>query len=150
MTVSFLFISSWINLKVGYRRAILLSFLFVALFTVLMGFSRSYAELALLCFVVGIGSGIYIPAVYPLLTSVFEQRHWGKVISFNETGAALSSPMVPLLTALALGYLEWRSLFFILAGLSVGDPPDCVDSPNRPPEDGPSPGAHPYARRYSG
>jgi NNP family nitrate/nitrite transporter-like MFS transporter len=115
MTISYLLVSNWLNLRVGYKRAILLSLLFMVLFTWLMGYARSYRELAVLCFIVGLGSGVYIPAVYPILTSVFAQHHWGKMISFHETGPAIASPLVPLLTAFALGHIEWRSLFLILS-----------------------------------
>ncbi|MCL2670250.1 MAG: MFS transporter, partial [Syntrophaceae bacterium] len=102
MTVSFLFISSWLNQRLGYKRAILLSLLFMTLFIFLTGYVRSYDELAALCFIVGLGSGVYIPAVIPILTSAFAQRHWGKVISFHETGAcgrqSLNSSFDRLLT----------------------------------------------------
>jgi NNP family nitrate/nitrite transporter-like MFS transporter len=115
MTVSYFFVSSWLNFRVGYKQAILLSLLFMVLFIFLMGYTRSYSQLAVLCFIVGLGSGVYVPAVIPILTSVFSQHHWGKVISFHETGAAIASPLTPLLTAYALGHIEWRSLFFILS-----------------------------------
>jgi MFS family permease len=115
MTVSYLFVSNWLNLRLGYKRAILLSLLFMVLFIFLMGYIRSYGELAALCFIVGLGSGVYIPAVYPILTTVFAQRHWGKVISFHETGAAVASPLIPLLTTFSLGRIAWRALFFILS-----------------------------------
>ena len=115
MTISYLLVSHWLNFRVGYKRAILLSLLFMVLFIFLMGYTRSYGELAVLCFIVGLGSGVYVPAVIPILTSVFSQHHWGKVISFHETGAAVASPLTPLLTAFALRHIEWRSLFFILS-----------------------------------
>jgi MFS family permease len=113
MTLSYLFVSGWLNFRVGYKRAILLSLLFMALFIFLTRYTQSYGELAALCFVVGLGSGVYLPNVIPILTSVFEPRHWGKAISFHETGAAASALTIPLLTVFFLKYIEWRSLFIV-------------------------------------
>jgi MFS transporter, NNP family, nitrate/nitrite transporter len=115
MIICYLFISSWLTFRVGYKRAILLSLLFMSVFIFLMGYMRSYDELALLLFVVGLGSGLYIPNVIPIFTSVFDQRNWGRAISFHETGPTASTLTIPLLTVILLKYIEWRSLFIVLS-----------------------------------
>jgi MFS transporter, NNP family, nitrate/nitrite transporter len=117
MTISYLFISGWLTFRVGYKRAILLSLLFMAVFIFLTGYTRSYDELAVLCFVVGLGSGVYMPNVIPILTSAFEPRHWGKVLTFHDTAATAAALTIPLLTVFLLKHIEWRSLFIVMSSV---------------------------------
>jgi NNP family nitrate/nitrite transporter-like MFS transporter len=116
MTISYLVISGPLAHRLGYKRAITASLLFMTLFIFLTSCTRTYGAFAALCFIVGLGSGVYIPGVIPIITSAFQPKDWGKAIAFHETGAAASILTIPVLTVFFLSYVEWRSLFVILSG----------------------------------
>ena len=50
----------------------------IVLFIFLMGYTRSHGELAVLCFIVGLGSGVYVPAIIPILTIGHRTASLGK------------------------------------------------------------------------
>ena len=108
-----------LSLRVGYKRLISASFLLCAVSLVGLFYARSYAAFACVLFIYGIGGGFYLPCAIPILTAVFDREHWGKAIAVHETAAGFCILSIPLLVAMALGVMEWRSIFLVVAGLFV-------------------------------
>lgn len=108
-----------IALKIGYKRSILISFWFLAAMLALFSRTSGYAGMSLVLFFIGIASGLYLPCAIPIVTAAFERKHWGKAIGFHETAAGFSFLSVPLLIALLLGWVAWRSIFVLMAAAIV-------------------------------
>ena len=109
----------FISLRVGYKKLILFCFVALAVCFSLLSLVRTYHMFMIMSFFLGLGSGLYIPCSTPLLTAVFDREQWGKAISFHETAAGCAIMSVPFLTAFALNYINWYSIFLIIGVLSL-------------------------------
>ena len=108
-------LSGFFSVKVGFKKLIIISFLLAAGASLGIFYAKSYLILAVLLFVLGLSGGFYLPCAVPMITSIFEPAHWGKAISFHETAAGFSLLSIPFIVAYVLGFLQWRSLFIMLA-----------------------------------
>ena len=113
-TISLL-LSGFLSPRIGYKRSIVLGFTIVITAVFCLKYARSYPSFAVTILFVGLGAGIYLPSVMPLLTAIFARDNWGKAIAFHETAASFSILSIPLLTAVALRFFQWRALFTILS-----------------------------------
>ena len=77
----------FLALRFGYKKLILYCFLILSFGFGALGFVRSYHLFLGMSFLLGLGSGLYIPCGIPLLTSVIPMDHWGKTIAIHETAA---------------------------------------------------------------
>jgi NNP family nitrate/nitrite transporter-like MFS transporter len=102
-------------LRIGYKKSILLSFIILVLCYSALGLATSYRLFMTIMFFMGISSGFYLPCAIPLITAAFPRAHWGKAISVHETAAGFSILSLPFLTVLALRFIQWRTIFWVLA-----------------------------------
>jgi MFS family permease len=110
------FLSGFLSYRIGQKRLILSGFVILATALVSLRYVALYPSFAVASFFIGIGSGVYLPCAIPLLTSIFSPGVRGKAIAFHQTAGSLSILTIPLLTALALRFFHWRTLFLILGG----------------------------------
>ena len=110
-----LLLSGALSPRIGYKRTIALGFLILMMSLFFLRYATTYTSLAVAFLFIGLGAGIYLPSAIPLITEVFDREHWGKAIAFHETGASFSVFSIPLLTAIALRFLNWRNIFFVLS-----------------------------------
>jgi NNP family nitrate/nitrite transporter-like MFS transporter len=106
-----------LSLRFGYKRLIAWGFCLTAGALVALSTAQTYASFAGFLFLFGMGGGFYLPCAVPILTTVFERRHWGKAIAIHETAAGFCLLSVPFLVAVALEVMQWRRIFLIPAGL---------------------------------
>jgi len=110
-----LLLSGFLSPRIGYKRSIVLGFTILMTAVFCLQYATTYPSFAIVTLFVGLGAGIYLPSVMPLLTAIFARDNWGKAIGFHETAASFSILSVPLLTTVALHFFHWRALFFILS-----------------------------------
>ena len=110
-----LLLSGVLSPRIGYKRSIALGLLILMTSLFFLRYATTYTSLAVASLFIGLGAGIYLPCAIPLITAVFGRNHWGKAIAFHETAASFSVFSIPLLTAIALRFLNWRTIFFILS-----------------------------------
>ena len=110
-----LLLSGFLSPRIGYKRSIVLGFTILITAVFCLKYARSYPSFAVATLFIGLGAGIYLPSVMPLLTAIFARDNWGKAIAFHETAASFSILSIPLLTAVALSFFQWRALFTILS-----------------------------------
>lgn len=113
------FYAGFLSLKIGYKRSILFSFLFMALIFVILRFSPTYFLFAVTLFFLGLGGGIYLPCGIPLLTAIFKKDNWGRAISFHETAAGFSFLTVPVIIIWAISFANWKSIFLVMSGACI-------------------------------
>ncbi len=105
--------------RIGYKRSILIGYVALAGALACPWFARDYTVLLGIFFLVGAGSGLYLPSAIPLITRIFDTRHWGKALAFHDTAASISILAIPFLTTLTLYFLDWRGFFLILGGFCL-------------------------------
>lgn len=132
-----LLLSGVLSPRIGYKRSIALGLLILMTSLFFLRYTTTYASLAVASLFIGLGAGIYLPSAIPLITAVFGREHWGKAIAFHETAASFSVFSIPLLTAIALRFLNWRAIFFILsAACLIVCTFFCIFSPDPSPQKG--------------
>ncbi|TET91415.1 MAG: MFS transporter, partial [Desulfobacteraceae bacterium] len=132
-----LLLSGVLSPRIGYKRSIALGLLILMTSLFFLRYSTTYASLAVASLFIGLGAGIYLPSAIPLITAVFGREHWGKAIAFHETAASFSVFSIPLLTAIALRFLNWKAIFFIIsAACLVVCTFFCIFSPDPSPQKG--------------
>ncbi len=109
-----LLLTALVAARIGYKKCIALGFLISAVSLFSLKCVATFTSLALAAFFLGLGAGFYIPSAIPLLTEIFEPKNWGKAISLHDTGATFSVLSIPVLTAIAVRFLHWRTLLVIL------------------------------------
>jgi NNP family nitrate/nitrite transporter-like MFS transporter len=82
-----------------------------------------FSVLYLFSLVIGLATGIYLPAVIPLITGYYEEKVWGKSIAIHDSAASIGVFGVPIIALFLLNFFEWRGIFtifgvvFVLAAL---------------------------------
>ncbi|NIS69818.1 MAG: MFS transporter [Proteobacteria bacterium] len=110
-----LVLAGFLSPRFGHKRIVVAGFLVVSIAYLFMRDAQSYWSLALSVLLIGVGSGIYIPSIIPIITAIFHPQRWGKAIAFHDTGASFNIFAVPILVALSLRFFHWRTLFLILS-----------------------------------
>lgn len=110
------FYAGFLSLKIGYKRSILLSFYGMTIIFIFLWFATSYMLFAVIAFLLGLASGIYLPCGIPLITAVFSRESWGKAISVHETAAGFSLLTVPFIVTFIISIMSWKSVFIIMSG----------------------------------
>jgi MFS transporter, NNP family, nitrate/nitrite transporter len=117
--------SGFISGVFGYKKTIILSLIVTAVTFFCILFFKIFSALYIFCFILGIASGVYLPAAIPLITNYYEQKNWSKAIAIHDSAASIGVFVVPLIAVFLLQFLEWRSVFsvlgiiFIIAALPV-------------------------------
>jgi MFS family permease len=116
---STLVLSGFLSPRLGYKRTIAAGFLILSIAHFFVRQAESYWSLALSLLLIGVGTGIYIPSIMPIITATFDRQKWGRVIAIHDTAAAFSFFAAPVLVAISLRYLYWRTLFPVLGVLCL-------------------------------
>jgi NNP family nitrate/nitrite transporter-like MFS transporter len=107
-------LSGFYSGRVGFKKAILLSFAISACTSFCVPFVKAFSAFYLVVFLNGFSAGIYMPAIMPLLREHFVERNWGKAISMYDSAASISIFSVPFIVLFLLHYFRWRGIFGIL------------------------------------
>lgn len=105
--------------KVGYKRSILCGFLCSSSALLMIPYTYSYHGLVLLLLLIGLGCGVYLPSILPMITATFPKEHWGKAIGIHDSAASLSILFIPLYVAIGLRVFPWRTLFLFIGIASI-------------------------------
>jgi MFS transporter, NNP family, nitrate/nitrite transporter len=123
--------------RIGYKRLILIQFVFMAAVLACPWFAGEYRVLVGIFFLVGAGGGLYLPSAIPLLTRIYEVRRWGRVLALHDTAASISIMAIPFLATLILHLMNWRGFFLVLSiSCVLAATLFSVVVPDAPPEPG--------------
>jgi MFS family permease len=114
-----LFLSGLFSGHFGYRRTVSISLFISALTFFAIPFSRSFSHLIILATVIGLTTGIYLPAIIPMMTHYYDENKWGKVIASHDSAASMSIFATPFVAVFLLSFVPWRGIFFIFGGLFI-------------------------------
>ena len=112
------FIASWL----GHRTTIFLATLMVSSATAFIAVTPSLLLMRVGLIVVGIGAGLYSPSGVATASSLVDSRDEGKILSIHELGPNFGLIAAPLVVAVLLPRLEWRSCLLLISvlGFLVG------------------------------
>jgi NNP family nitrate/nitrite transporter-like MFS transporter len=112
------FIASWL----GHRSTIFLSVFVVTSATAFIASASSLLLIHVGLIFVGVGAGLYPPSGIATVTSLVNAKDEGKVLSIHEAAPNLGFILAPLIVALLLPRLTWRTclLLISLLGLLIG------------------------------
>jgi predicted MFS family arabinose efflux permease len=111
---SSMFLSGLFSGAFGYKRSIVLLLIIAAFAFLLVPFAKVFTVLYGLSFVIGMATGMYIPAVIPLITHYFEEKIWGKTIAIHDSAASIAVFGAPIIAIFLLQFFGWRSIFSVL------------------------------------
>lgn len=120
--VSMNLFSGFIASRLGHRSTIFLAIILVSSATVFVAVSSLLPLMRVALIVVGLGAGLYPPSGIATVSSLVDSGDEGKVLSIHEFGPNLGFVAAPLIVALFLPRLQWRSclLFISALGLLIG------------------------------
>lgn len=103
----------------GYKRSIILSLVISTCVLFSIPFVKLFSYLSISAFIIGFSTGIYLPAIIPLITNYFDEKIWGKTIAIHDTAASVSIFSMPFIVLFFLKFLEWREIFYIFGGVFI-------------------------------
>jgi MFS transporter, NNP family, nitrate/nitrite transporter len=109
------FFSGFYARILGPRKTVCTSLLALGVALLAMSQVRTFDLFYVVGFVLGLATGMYLPAVIPLLTESYDQAHWGKVIAIHDSASSLGLFATPFIAIFALLFLPWRGMFILIA-----------------------------------
>jgi len=114
-----IFFSGLLSGTFGYRKSIIVSLLVTALMFFLIPVVKVFAALYAFAFIIGMATGIYIPAVIPLITSYYDEKIWSKTIAIHDSAASLGVFAAPLVAIFLLRFFQWRGVLGVMGFVFV-------------------------------
>ena len=114
--------SGFISAKVSHRGAIIISIFAASTGVFLASRSQTLELLKLGLVLTGAGGGMYAPSGLATITTLADQRHWGKAFSVHEIGPVMGFVSAPFIAEIGLALGTWRTAFLLMsvAGWIVG------------------------------
>ena len=97
----------------GFKKMVAVGFVGIGLVMIGVQWAESYIGFQILFFLLGVAGGTYLPCIFPIMTTTYEDRHWGKVIGIHESAASFSIFSIPILVAFGLKSLSWKEILFV-------------------------------------
>lgn len=106
----------------GYKKTVAAGFVGMGLVLIGLQWAETYLAFQVLFFLLGVAGGTYLPCIFPIMTTTYEDRHWGKVIGVHESAASGSIFSIPILVAFGLNWLSWREILLFHGIVSLALP----------------------------
>ena len=101
--------------RFGYKKSIALSLIMSSFVLFLTSFVKIFSAFYICSFILGFATGIYLPAVIPLITEYFIENNRGKSIVIHDSAASISIFSTPFIILFVLQYYTWRGVFDVFA-----------------------------------
>ena len=99
----------------GPRKSVCAALLTLGLSLLAISQVRTFDLFYLFSLTLGLGAGMYLPAMIPILTEYYDQRDWGKVIAIHDSGSPLGLFATPFIVIVVLLFLPWRGMLIFIA-----------------------------------
>lgn len=111
-----LLFSGFISSRLQHRKTIILSSFAVGGALVFVGLTRHLWGIRIGLILMGLAAGFYLPSGISTLTTLVNQRHWGKAIAMHELAPNLGFVAAPILAEVLLVWCSWQ-VILVLIGL---------------------------------
>lgn len=113
------FLSGLLSGMIGYKKSITISLLVTALMFFMIPLVKVFTLLYVFAFIIGMATGVYIPAVIPLITSYYEEKIWSKTIAIHDSAASIGVFAAPMIALFLLRFFQWRGVLGIMGFVFV-------------------------------
>lgn len=103
----------------GYKRTVAFGFLGIGLVLVSLQWVEHYPAFHVLFFLLGLATGTYLPAILPIITEMYDPQRWGTAIGIHDSAASVAILSAPMLIALGLQFLPWKTILLLLGIVSL-------------------------------
>jgi len=103
----------------GYKRTVAFGFLGIGLVLVSLQWVEHYPAFHVLFFLLGLTTGTYLPAILPIITEMYDPQRWGMTIGIHDSAASVAILSAPMLIALGLQFLPWKTILLLLGIVSL-------------------------------
>lgn len=104
--------------QIGCTKTVLIGSAAMALSFIGVAFSPSYSVLALMTFILGVSSGIYVTAGYTLAVIIGSRERATTATAVFEVFGIFASILSPIIVTIFVIYLSWQ-LLFVMCGLML-------------------------------
>ncbi|MCX7856821.1 MAG: MFS transporter [Deltaproteobacteria bacterium] len=109
-----LFLMGIFSNTLGHKRSIIFSFICNAFFLLVLSQNKVFLLFYPFLFALGFTAGTYLPSAISIITKVYSEKLWGKVIPIHDSGASASILLAPFIAYQLLKYVSWRGVFLLL------------------------------------
>ncbi|MCB2225659.1 MAG: MFS transporter [Desulfarculaceae bacterium] len=113
------FCSGLVSQRLTHRGTILLSALTVGLVLLCAPLAHGRWTLSLMCLVLGLSAGLYLPSGVAALTSFVRPEDWGKAVAVHELAPSGGMVAAPFIAELLLGPLSWQGIMALIGAGSL-------------------------------
>ena len=107
--------SGFVSSRITHKWTIFSSLVMSALFLILIAFSTNILMLFISVFALGLSTGLYLPSGISTITTLFDERFWGRAVSIHELAPNLAFVTAPLIASFVLMNTSWQHLMYGLA-----------------------------------
>jgi len=111
--------SGFVSSRFTHRRTIALACFACSLAFVLIAASHTLWTIRIGLFLVGAGTGIYLPSGMTTITSSIPSTHWGKAIAVHELAPSLGYMLAPLVVETLLLICPWQAIVALIGAASL-------------------------------
>lgn len=111
--------SSWLTARLTHRQAILAATVVLGAGFLALSAAGEATVFRVLLFVVGTGSGCYLPSALADIMSLLDRKDLGKGQSVHEMGPATAFIALPLLAVALAHASDWRLMYRLLGGFAL-------------------------------
>lgn len=104
---------------VGCKRVITVSLLLSSCVCLLIPAVQDFHGFMICAFVIGLSTGMYLPAAIPIIAQRFRPDIWGRSLAIHDSAASLSIFAVPFLALFLLDFLSWKHVFALLGAIGL-------------------------------
>lgn len=117
--LSGLLTSGFLSSRTSHRQTILISGTGLGLALFILAATHDLWLLRAGLYLLGFAAGLYMPSAIATITSLVEQRHWGKAIAVHELAPNLAFFTGPFVAELFLRHWSWRAALATLGVISI-------------------------------
>jgi MFS family permease len=114
-----IFFSGLVSGLFGYKKSIMLSLIVSAFIFFSIPFVNDFPVLYVCSFVIGMATGVYIPAVIPLMTHYYAEGIWNRTIAIHDSAASIGVFAAPIIALFLLHFYRWRGIFSVLGAAFI-------------------------------
>lgn len=110
-----LFLMGILSGRIGHKLSIVLSLSSSGFLLFLLSRNTIFQLFYILLFFLGFTAGTYLPSSMSILTTIYSQRMWGRVIPIYDSAASTSILLAPYIAYWLSKLTDWRGILLILS-----------------------------------
>jgi NNP family nitrate/nitrite transporter-like MFS transporter len=106
--------SGFVSARIGHRRTMALSIAWAGAALLATAACGSLWGIRVGFFLIGLGTGLYLPSAITAITDLVSSRHWGKAIAIHEVAPNLAFVLAPVFSEVLIGASSWKTVLSVM------------------------------------